>query len=177
MLAPNDTKTRATVIARLLVSVVAISAAVVHMIRPAFIPDAITAGLLLLGALPWLSSIIKSIEITGIGKLELLEQRQASLQREVDALRFLVSGFVTDWELVHLQKLGADGPFEYVRGADRADRFVGEIIRLRDLGLIKKTVEHSLWDIPLSGDLKRYVALTPRGRTYLSLRSQITDER
>ena len=162
--------------ARVIVSTVAIGAAIGHMLQPkAFIPDAITAGLLLLGALPWLSSIIKSIEVTGIGKLELLEQQQASLQREMDALRFLVSGFVNDYEITHLQNLAKEGPFDYNQGATRNDRFINEIIRLRDFGLVKKLVDHALWDIPMQGDLKKYVVLTDRGRAYLALRTEMSE--
>ncbi|MFO0907828.1 MAG: hypothetical protein U0794_05615, partial [Isosphaeraceae bacterium] len=127
---------------RVIVSVVAILAAIAHMLVPSFIPDLITAGLLVLSALPWLAPIVKSIEVQGIGKLELQVQEvraeQHQLREEVDALRFLVAGFVTDWEFVHLEKLASEAPFVYQRGPGRDDRFVQEIIRLRDFGLISK---------------------------------------
>jgi hypothetical protein len=89
--------------------------------------------------------------------------------------RIGVSGFVTDWELTHLKKLAEDGPFSYDQGNSRNDRFINEIIRLRDLGLVKKLVDHALWDIPLQGDLKRHLSLTERGRAYLALRSETAD--
>lgn len=167
---------------RIAISVVAGMAALGHMLYPAFIPDAITVGLVLVAFVPWLAPIIKTIELTGVGKLELqnlqiqvdeVKEKEAMLRSEVDALRFLLSGFVTEWELVHLQKLANPEPFAYQRGPGKNDRFVAEIIRLRDLGLISKRIEYSLWDIPLSGDLQQYVALTDRGRTYLALRDQM----
>jgi len=56
--------------------------------------------------LPWLAPIIKSVEVAGLGKLELkveeVKEKQTTLQVEVDGLRFLVSGFVNDWEYSHL---------------------------------------------------------------------------
>jgi hypothetical protein len=164
---------------RVALSAVAVAAAVAHTLFRPFIPDAITAGLIILAPLPWLSSIIKSIEVAGVGKLELqveeVKEKQALrlLREEVDSLRFLVSGFVTEWELTHLKKLAAEGPFRYEKGADKDDRFINEIIRLRDFGLIAKRVDYSLYDIPLSGDLKQFVELTERGRTCLKLRQQL----
>jgi hypothetical protein len=56
---------------RVALSAVAVAAAVAHTLFRPFIPDAITAGLIILAPLPWLSSIIKSIEVAGVGKLEL----------------------------------------------------------------------------------------------------------
>ena len=162
---------------RIVLSVLAILAATMHMLFPRFIPDAITAGLIMLAVLPWLHPIIKSIEVTGLGKLELkveeVKQSQALLQEQVDGLRFLVGGFVTQWELNHLTKLATGGPFQYSRGSGKDDRFINEIIRMRDFGLISKRIEYALHDIPLKGDLKDYVDLTERGRTYLMLRQQL----
>lgn len=154
----------------------AVIALVIHVSAPRLL-DAVGAGLVIVGLLPWLSSIIKSIEVAGIGKLELqvkeVTERLTLLQEEVDGLRFVVSGFVTEWEFVHLTKLAAKGPYEYVRGPNRDDRFVGELVRLRDLGLVEKLVEFSLHDIGFSGDLKAYFKITERGRTYLRLRKAV----
>lgn len=88
-------------------------------------------------------------------------------------MRFLLSGLVTEWEFAHLQKLAGSEPFGCQRGPGKDDRFVGEIIRLRDFGLISKRLDYSLWDIPLSGDLKQHVHLTERGTAYLKLREQV----
>jgi hypothetical protein len=166
---------------RVALSTCALIAATIHMMFPdRFIPDAITAGLILLGVLPWLAPLIKSIEVPGLGKLELVvgevKEKQQLLQEEVNALRFLVSGFVTDWEYTHLERLASDRPCFYERGADEKDRFINEIIRLRDLGLIAKRIDYALYNIPTSGDLKEYVELTARGRTYLTLREQLQEK-
>lgn len=165
---------------RIAISSIAGAAAIAHMAFPPFIPDLITAGLLLLAISPWLAPVFKSIELTGVGKLELqldaVEKHQSKLQLEVDSLRFLVSGFVTDWELKHLDRLSREGPVPYKRGPERGvgDRFVQEIIRLRDLGLVSKKTDTPLWDMALQDDLSKYVQLTERGRMYLRLRSEFS---
>ena len=108
-----------------------------------------------------------------IFKVQEIRERQEKLQREVDALRFLVSGFVTDWELVHLQKLASDRPFDYRWGGDRNDRFIQELIRLWDLGLITRNNTESWYDIPREGNLRDYAELTARGNEYIRLRMQL----
>ena len=162
---------------RVVLSAAAVTGAVLHMLFPRFIPDLVTSGLIILAIVPWLSPIVKSIEIAGLGKLELnveeVKEKQAILREDVDGLRFLVSGFVTNWELAHLKKLASSGPFDYVRGSGKDDRFTNELIRLWDFGLIAKLGDYSLHDMPLSGDLKKYVELTERGKTYLKLREQL----
>lgn len=76
-------KPRRALVLRVIVSLAARIAAVAHMIFPVFIPDAITVGLILLALVPWLSPIIKTIEVAGVGKLELqveeVKQKQAIL--------------------------------------------------------------------------------------------------
>jgi len=128
---------------RMALTTLAIAVAALHMLYPRFIPDAITAGLIILAFLPWLSPIIKSIEVAGLGKLELkvdeVKEKQTLLQVQVDGLRFLVGGFVSDWEYAHLKKLATEAPFEYQKGANKDDRFINEIIRLRDVWSGRKT--------------------------------------
>jgi hypothetical protein len=58
---------------RCLVTVAALTAAAAHVLFPALVPDAITAGFLLLAILPWLGPLIKSVEVSGFGKIELRE--------------------------------------------------------------------------------------------------------
>ena len=106
-------------------------------------------------------------------KIAEIQGKQASLQKDINALRFLVSGFVTEWEHTHLQKLMAKGEFDYVWGGDRNDRFIQELIRLWDFGLISRKNTKSWYDIPLKGDLRPYAAITERGKQYLLLRSQV----
>lgn len=125
---------------RIVLSAAALLAAGAHMLTPTVIPDAITLGLLLLAIVPWLSPIIESIDVPGEGRLELqvqeVQARQATLRREVDESRFLVAGFVNDWDFAHLDELSRPGRFEYTRGPNRDDRFVSEIVRLRGFALV-----------------------------------------
>lgn len=159
---------------RIALSVLAAAAIVVHILRPHLL-DALTAGLIVLGILPWMAPIIKSVELPGIGKIELnkIERKVEEVKKEVAALRFLISAVVSSWEFVHLQKLANDGEFTYVKGAGHDDRFINEIIRLKDFGLVKPIINYSLYDIPLEGNLKKYVELTELGREYLKLRSEL----
>ena len=108
-------------------------------------------------------------------QIQEVRQNQDRLQGEVDALRFLVTGFVNKYEIVHLEKLADGGIFDYERGPNKDDRFVQEIIRLRDFGLIEDYNITSLWVLPLRGNLKDYVRITQRGRDYLKLRKQIEE--
>jgi hypothetical protein len=63
---------------RAAVTVAALAAAAVHVNFPSVVPDAITAGFLLLAFLPWLASLVKTVEVPGVGKIELREvERQA----------------------------------------------------------------------------------------------------
>jgi hypothetical protein len=108
-------------------------------------------------------------------QIQEVRQNQDRLQGEVDALRFLVTGFVNEYEIVHLKKLADGGIFDYERGMNKDDSFIKEIIRLRDFGLIEKHITTSIWDIPPRGNLKDYVRITQRGRDYLKLRKQINE--
>ena len=162
---------------RLLITLGAIGAATAHVFMPKLVPDVVSGGLLVLAVLPWLSPLLKSVELTGLGKLEFrveeVKAQQALLQEQVEGLRFLVSGFVTEWELDHLKKLEGGASFEYRRSLGHDDRFTGELIRLRDFGLIKTRDGQGVRHLPESGDLKRYIEITDRGRTYLRLRNSM----
>jgi hypothetical protein len=131
-LTTSDMTKDSALVLRVSVSLAASTGAGLHMVFPAFIPDAITAGLILLAVVPWLSPIIKTIQVTGVGKLELrvqqVKEKQAVLEEEVDALRFLLSGFVTHWEFAHLKKLAAGGLFEYQRGSEKRWLLVAGVI-------------------------------------------------
>jgi hypothetical protein len=112
--------------------------------------------------------------LTPQGIILKLQEKQEELRRDVDTLAFLVSGFVTDWELEHLRKLAASEPFPYQWGGSRDDRFLNELIRLRDLGLIKRNLR-SMWDLPREGNLKDFIEITSRGREYLRIRDQLAE--
>lgn len=81
--------------AAVVISLISAVAFVLHTWLPAWLPiDALGSGLLLLVALPWLRGIIKSVEIPGVGKMELQEAKETALlakgtadsaQRQLDA--------------------------------------------------------------------------------------------
>jgi hypothetical protein len=96
------------------------------------------------------------------------------LQEEIDVLKFLVSGYVTGFELEHLRKLANASPFPFTKG----DTFLEELRRLWQHGLIKKVRdEWYIAQLPHSGDLKSYIAITKRGEQYLELLDQVQAKR
>lgn len=62
-------------ILRTVISVVAVAAVVVKIVYPSAV-DLITLGLIVFAFAPWLAPIIKSLELTGFGKIELQEIKQ-----------------------------------------------------------------------------------------------------
>jgi hypothetical protein len=67
---------------RVFLTVVAIAVAISHARWPDVKIDGVTLGLVVLAALPWLAPIIKSIELPGVGKIELQE-----VKAQVEELR------------------------------------------------------------------------------------------
>ena len=71
---------------RCVVTVAALAIAIGHVVWPTLVPDAITAGFLLLAFLPWLAPLIKSVEVPGVGKIELQEVRREAQEAKGAAL-------------------------------------------------------------------------------------------
>jgi hypothetical protein len=67
---------------RAVLTVAAVAVAVSHAIWPRVTIDGVTLGLIGLALLPWLAPIIKSVELPGIGKIELQE-----VKAQVEELR------------------------------------------------------------------------------------------
>lgn len=160
-------------VAKIAVSTVALLVAIFAMI------DAPAAGrvtpmvfaLLVIAALPWLASVVDSVEIPGL-KLQ-LKKIDANVQRQgadVEVLKFLMSGFVTNDELVHLRKLSAGEPFPFVPGPETAF-FLEELRRLRSLGLISGHPGKGIRSLERTrNDVKDHFFITERGTQYLTLR-------
>jgi hypothetical protein len=164
---------------RIAISVVAVLAAGIAAFEDAIgiTVSAAVLGLLTLAALPWLASLLQSAELPGGWKLEFrrLESEQQRQRADLDLLRFLISGFVTDAELMHLQKLAARAPFPFVRGPETS-YFLNELRRLRSLGLIENAPGKGVRVLEREGgDLGSYFSVTPRGREYLRLRAEAGD--
>jgi hypothetical protein len=61
-----------------LITVIALGAIVVHLARPDLSIDAVTLGLLVLAALPWLAPLVKSLELPGGWKVEFQEVKRTA---------------------------------------------------------------------------------------------------
>ena len=134
-------------------------------------------GLLAIAALPWLASLLQSAELPGGWKLEFrkLESEQQKQRADLEVLRFLISGFVTDAELMHLHKLASHAPFPFVRGPETA-YFLNELRRLRSLGLIESAPGKGVRVLEREGgEVGAVFTVTPRGREYLRLRAETKD--
>ncbi len=97
------------------------------------------------------------------------QERQKS---EIDSLKFLISYFVTDAELKHLEGLAKNKSYPY----EKADYFSAELRRLRSFGLIENFPQKGIRTLPIQGDLSEYFFVTERGYTYLKLRQQVDSE-
>jgi hypothetical protein len=139
--------------------------------------SAAVLGLVTIAALPWLASLLQSAELPGGWKLEFrkLESEQQKQRADLDVLRFLISGFVTDAELIHLHKLASRAPFPFVRGPETS-YFLTELRRLRSLGLIASVPGKGVRMLEREGgDVGSYFAVTARGQDYLRLRAETKD--
>ena len=69
-------------ITQTLISLSAATLAVVHISYPEIKIDAITSLLFAISILPWLGSLFKSVEITGVGKVEYAEMQKVKNEAE-----------------------------------------------------------------------------------------------
>jgi hypothetical protein len=94
-------------------------------------------------------------------KLEEVATKQVIQQADIDKLKFLMSHFLSEWELLHLRKLEEGGPFPYrVEG-----QFRDELRRLRSLKLIEM---QTISGMPQEGDLRQLARITEEGKQYLA---------
>lgn len=155
-----------------LISAFALAALLAHILRPDLAIDAISFGLFILALLPWLSDLIASAEFPGGWKVQFraVVARQELQQRDLATLKFLVSHFLTEAELNHLQRFESPAPFSFTRDGT-TDAFKSELRRLRSMGLIRSHTGQSI-SIVLrqdKGDVKKDYELTPAGKDYLKL--------
>lgn len=103
---------------------------------------------------------------------ERVEEQKAEQERqksEIESLRFLISSFVTEPELTHLQKLANGEPFPY----QKSSFFELELRRLRSFGMINNFKGKGIRSMLAEGDLRDYFEISDRGREYLRLRGQL----
>ena len=106
---------------KLLFSISALVLIVLRIAFPNLLPaDTVTLGLLIAVILPWISSFIDSAEFPGGWKVQFreLENEQKRQKNQIESLRFLVSYFVTEGELIHLKKLARGEEFPYERNGN-----------------------------------------------------------
>ena len=108
-----------------------------------------------------------------------IENRQETLQSEVDTMRIVLEGIVTKWELDKLKGLAKDDPF-MVR---YRSSLYGELKHLDAMGYIRPQEGRGLRDIRNQYernrhekfDLKDYVRITDEGKEYLELRGALPE--
>src|SRR5713226_9564980 len=125
---------------RLSIPLIALALLLVRIIRPQLQIDAITLGLLVVAALPWLTLFIQDVTIPGGYSFTFrrIEAKQMQQQVEIDTLKFLITHFVTTNELNHLKRFSADEPFNVKR--DRLyEKFEEELKHLLAMGFIART--------------------------------------
>ena len=105
-----------------------------------------------------------------------IETRQSALESEVRALQVALTGLVTKFEVVHLEKLAADGPATVRFG----EIMIAELTHLDAMRFLRPTGPRGLNAIREahgSGtsdfDLKNYVEITQEGLEYLALQAQL----
>lgn len=106
-----------------------------------------------------------------------IETRQSALESEVRALQVALTGLVTKFEVVHLEKLAGDGAATVRFG----EIMIGELTHLDAMQFVRPTGPRGLNAIREdqgSGvndfDLKEYVEITQEGLEYLALQAQLT---
>jgi hypothetical protein len=171
-----------TVVAKAAVTGVALLALLLHMISEKTRLDTTGLVILFLALLPWLASVLSRAELPGGWKLEFqavrTEQRRQA--QEIEALKFLVSNFLTEPESKHLEGLASDKPHR-ARRDGTTSYFEMEMRRLRALGFVQGRPDHGVRSlfraIAEAGDkgvdVKDYFEITARGRDYIRLRTEM----
>jgi hypothetical protein len=124
------------------------------------------------------SSLLKRLGKLVIGskgvELELQEVKieQKRQRVEIITLRFLITSYVTEKEMVHLTKLASKDPFPYKKNSS----FESELRRLRSLNFIRNFSGKTVGGMPTEGDLRDYFELTPKGSEYIQLRQDLITE-
>lgn len=129
------------------------------------------------------SSLVQRIArfaISGKGvefQVQEVQKEQARQKGDIRSLKFLLSYFVTDQELEHIQRLAGKRPPAYSNPDDwHHDVFSNELRRLRALGLIRMQSGKFIGGMPKKGDLSEHCRITDRGQEYLKLREEVEEQ-
>jgi hypothetical protein len=94
-----------------IITLVALIAAVAHLLRPDLSIDGVTLGLLVLAILPWLAPFVKSLELPGGWKIEFQELKKATEEaRSAAASAQRKAEFVEDLTLAGQASQSAPAP-------------------------------------------------------------------
>jgi hypothetical protein len=171
-----------TLVAKAAVTGVALLALVLHLLSEKTHLDTTGLVLVFLALLPWLAAVISRAELPGGWRLEFqaVKTEQRRQAQEIDALKFLVSNFLTEPECRHLEGLASDRPY-HARQDGTTPYFEMEMRRLRALGFIQGRPDHGVRSLfraitEAEGkvvDVRDHFEITARGRDYLRLRAEM----
>lgn len=159
---PRDLPTRITI------SAAALAVLTLKLLAPQRV-DITAVALLLLALIPWMSTVLASVD-TAAGGFVLREIRrtQDSQQHEIDRMKFLFEHLIPAEELRHLQQLADDTPLPYDRSYTRP-YLDAELRRLAGVGLIARKLGKSFSSMGDAGDVREHFTITDAGRTYLQI--------
>jgi hypothetical protein len=136
-------------------------------------PTGLTATIIAMGGCLIIAGVLPQIREITVG-LKGISAKVAKQQKEIDTLKFLLTGYVTEFELTHLRKLRNREPFPFNKG----DTFCEELRRLWRHGLIRKLrPDWYVGQLPAAGNLSDFLEITDRGAIFLRLLDQVENER
>ena len=160
---------------KIVISLIGLILAILHVAK---ILNFDTQGLILLviAFIPWLPGFLSKAELPGGWKLEFIQQiqeEQVKQKYEIEQLKFLIEGFVTESELTILKRLNSPEPY-LVKVDQTSHFFSNELDRLRRLGLVanpdKRGRATLLVNDGHSREVKEHFYITEKGKSYLRFR-------
>ena len=140
--------------------------------------DAVAVGLIAFGLSPWIARILESFKFGGV-EFKFVKQQVEIQREEINALKFLITRFISRFELQHLEKFSSKTDFTIDREF-YAEDFKRDLEHMRGLGLIKNYPDRGIRT--LYGEPGRYknvhdfFYITDAGKTYLKMRANMSDK-
>lgn len=165
---------------KLLISIIVFIFVLIHTFSSIKL-DSISLALLGIAILPWVATILRRAELPGGWKFEFQEIKaeQDRQAKEVNAIKFLISNFLTKHEQDHLRKLFKKETFP-VKADESSPSFAVELRKLRALGFIRQIGDEGIRTLLKKDGKERNVGsffeITETGREYIQLYSQIALE-
>ena len=107
--------------------------------------------------------------------LKRIEDEQRQQRHELEMMRFIISHLISQYEVMHLERLAGDAPFPF----EKRISFDQKLRHLRDIGFVENCpgVSPSVSLLPHRGDdLKAFFRITERGRQYLGFKGEATSD-